>query len=171
MSMDFFLFFWGEGVQKWLNFIKGTRGFSDPLPTEYSVEKARFFPPEVRLNIMASPPLKKRKLESAKPSKGAYPAAKHGDCTISPSAPEITRKFLEVEAKLCASLNLLVYPPSVTHIYDPLSYAAETHSLFISRHVQGSKKILFVGMNPGPFGMAQNGVGLFVKKNFLLNME
>ncbi|XP_061224749.1 single-strand selective monofunctional uracil DNA glycosylase [Neopsephotus bourkii] len=48
--------------------------------------------------------------------------------------------------------------PAVTHVYRPLEYAWEPHSRFVRAFCRGPKRVLFVGMNPGPFGMAQTGV-------------
>ena len=72
--------------------------------------------------------------------------------------PSISDKLLAIEERLCAQLLEIKFPSPVTHIYNPLSYARQTHQSFVRRFGNSRKKILFVGMNPGPFGMAQNGV-------------
>jgi single-strand selective monofunctional uracil DNA glycosylase len=46
----------------------------------------------------------------------------------------------------------------VSLIYRPLDYAWEGHSRYLSAYGPGKKKIIFLGMNPGPWGMAQTGV-------------
>lgn len=46
----------------------------------------------------------------------------------------------------------------VTHVYNPLQYAREPHEMYLQRFAAGRKKVVFLGMNPGPFGMAQTGV-------------
>lgn len=46
----------------------------------------------------------------------------------------------------------------VTHVYNPLEYARIPHEIYLERCGAGKKRNLFVGMNPGPFGMAQTGV-------------
>lgn len=46
----------------------------------------------------------------------------------------------------------------VTHVYNPLEYAWAMHAQFLERFGQGSKQVVFLGMNPGPWGMAQTGV-------------
>jgi single-strand selective monofunctional uracil DNA glycosylase len=46
----------------------------------------------------------------------------------------------------------------VAHIYHPLDYAWDAHRTYLERFGGGRKRILFLGMNPGPFGMAQTGV-------------
>lgn len=46
----------------------------------------------------------------------------------------------------------------VTHVYNPLSYARDVHEAYLRRFGKGRKRVVFLGMNPGPFGMAQIGV-------------
>ena len=46
----------------------------------------------------------------------------------------------------------------VSHVYNPLSYAKRPHHAYIRRYGLGTKRVIFLGMNPGPFGMAQTGV-------------
>jgi single-strand selective monofunctional uracil DNA glycosylase len=43
-------------------------------------------------------------------------------------------------------------------VYNPLVYAWAAHEEYLRRFAMGPKKVLFLGMNPGPFGMAQIGV-------------
>ncbi|CAD5118156.1 DgyrCDS6890 [Dimorphilus gyrociliatus] len=70
----------------------------------------------------------------------------------------IANSILDIEIKLCNELASLEYLHPVSFIYNPIDYAAELHCDFISKYGQNPKKVLFVGMNPGPFGMAQTGV-------------
>lgn len=42
--------------------------------------------------------------------------------------------------------------------YNPLVYAKEVHAAYLDRYGAGTKEVLWLGMNPGPFGMAQTGV-------------
>ena len=60
--------------------------------------------------------------------------------------------------KLSAVCNTLNFGEPVTHVYNPLEYAWAAHEQYISRAATGKKKVVFLGMNPGPFGMAQTGV-------------
>jgi single-strand selective monofunctional uracil DNA glycosylase len=46
----------------------------------------------------------------------------------------------------------------VTHVYCPLDYAWRPYEIYIRRFAAGRKRVLFLGMNPGPFGMAQTGI-------------
>ena len=69
--------------------------------------------------------------------------------------------LIEIEQRLCTDLLKIDYSPcGVQYVYNPLDYASETHSDFVLKYGNGLKKILFLGMNPGPFGMAQNGVSI-----------
>jgi len=45
----------------------------------------------------------------------------------------------------------------VTHVYNPLQYAWALHAQFLA-HARTRPKALLLGMNPGPWGMAQTGV-------------
>lgn len=109
-------------------------------------------------SVMASPPpAKKLKLTETVDEKDESCSAKYAS-SVHCGGTRITKQLLELEERLCVALKLLIFPPSVTHVYNPLSYASVTHACYITRYAQGHKKILFLGMNPGPFGMAQNGV-------------
>lgn len=59
---------------------------------------------------------------------------------------------------LVRALRPLRFAPPVTHVYDPLEYARAGWEAYLQRYGQGTREILLLGMNPGPFGMAQTGV-------------
>ncbi len=62
-------------------------------------------------------------------------------------------------AKVCATaLDALTFALPVTHVYNPLVYAWEVHAAYLRLAGSGKKRVVFLGMNPGPFGMAQTGV-------------
>jgi single-strand selective monofunctional uracil DNA glycosylase len=46
----------------------------------------------------------------------------------------------------------------VTHVYNPLVHAGRGHRRYLRRFGDGRKRIVFLGMNPGPYGMTQTGV-------------
>jgi len=51
------------------------------------------------------------------------------------------------------------FAPPVALVYNPLEYAKAPHALYLDRYAaNGKKRVFFLGMNPGPFGMAQTGV-------------
>lgn len=56
------------------------------------------------------------------------------------------------------TLRPLTFSAPVSHVYNPLDYAWQPHTAFIHRYGNTPKRILLLGMNPGPFGMAQTGV-------------
>lgn len=55
-------------------------------------------------------------------------------------------------------MRRLEFSAPVTHVYNPLEYARVPHEAYLERYGSGPKEVLLVGMNPGPFGMAQTGV-------------
>lgn len=69
-----------------------------------------------------------------------------------------SEQLLEIEDRFCEELRKIDFGTSVSYVYNPLEYASEPHGDFVRKYGNGKKKILFLGMNPGPFGMAQNGV-------------
>jgi hypothetical protein len=71
---------------------------------------------------------------------------------------DLWRKVYAIECQLYAELLALPYPASVCAIYNPLDYARELHCQFMGKFLDGPKDLLFVGMNPGPWGCCQTGV-------------
>ena len=67
-------------------------------------------------------------------------------------------QLLAAADELRTALRPLTFPAPVTHVYNPLEYACQAHSAFVRKFGGGPKRVLFLGMNPGPFGMAQTGV-------------
>lgn len=60
--------------------------------------------------------------------------------------------------RLCQRLGKLKFGRPVTHVYNPLEYARQPVLKYFERFGQGPKKVVFLGMNPGPWGMAQTGI-------------
>lgn len=57
------------------------------------------------------------------------------------------------------ALRRLSFPAPADYVYNPLDYAWDAHRAYLERHAAaGPRATLFLGMNPGPFGMAQTGV-------------
>lgn len=69
-----------------------------------------------------------------------------------------SEKLKTAALDLSAAVSKLKFIDTITHIYNPLDYAWDAHALYLERFGCGKKKIIFVGMNPGPWGMAQTGV-------------
>jgi len=64
----------------------------------------------------------------------------------------------QMTAPLVKELGDLFFAPPVAYIYNPLEYAAHGYDAYFRRFGTPPKEIVFVGMNPGPWGMAQTGV-------------
>lgn len=60
--------------------------------------------------------------------------------------------------RVADAVDALNFSEPTTHIYNPLRYAWASHDLYLRRYATGAKKVVFLGMNPGPYGMAQTGV-------------
>ena len=60
--------------------------------------------------------------------------------------------------KLSEVVNSLSFGEPTSFIYNPLDYAWAIHEQYLQLAGQGKKKVVMLGMNPGPFGMAQTGV-------------
>ncbi|MEO5916891.1 MAG: uracil-DNA glycosylase family protein [Luteolibacter sp.] len=60
--------------------------------------------------------------------------------------------------RLADELRGLEFSPPVACVYRTLDYTWKAHEEYLKRYGKGKKRIVFLGMNPGPFGMAQTGV-------------
>ena len=71
--------------------------------------------------------------------------------------------------ELCFKLDSMKFSSPAAFVYNPLEYAADGVEKYL-RYSEGSKRVVFLGMNPGPWGMAQTGVPfgeVEAVKNFL----
>ena len=59
---------------------------------------------------------------------------------------------------LSLALEGLSFGPPTAYVYNPLDYASKPAEQYLERYGKGPKEALFLGMNPGPWGMAQTGV-------------
>lgn len=69
--------------------------------------------------------------------------------------------YLKIENDLVNDLKNWIQKLSnkkIAYCYQPLEYAYEPHYYFINKYCKSTKKILFLGINPGPFGMCQTGI-------------
>jgi len=67
-------------------------------------------------------------------------------------------RLVEVVSDLVEDVRELEFGPPVTCVYNPLEYARGPHELYLRRYGAAPKEVLLLGMNPGPWGMAQTGV-------------
>ena len=66
--------------------------------------------------------------------------------------------LLKIARQLADDVDALSFAPPTTHVYNPLRYAWALHAEYLRRFGDGEGRVLWLGMNPGPWGMAQTGV-------------
>src|SRR5438270_7364781 len=67
-------------------------------------------------------------------------------------------KLIAAAQRLSVAVGKLRFGSPITHVYNPLEYAWRAYEVYLRRYGNNPKRIIFLGMNPGPFGMAQTGV-------------
>lgn len=72
--------------------------------------------------------------------------------------PSLSDSLIAAADELRTALRPLRFAAPVTHVYHPLDYAWRAHAAYAKKFGNSKKRVLFLGMNPGPFGMAQTGV-------------
>ncbi len=71
---------------------------------------------------------------------------------------KIEQQLVDAARALAAGADALRFARPVAFVYNPLVYAWKAHELYLRRFARSQKEVVFLGMNPGPFGMAQTGV-------------
>lgn len=71
---------------------------------------------------------------------------------------DIADALIVAARSLSTRVDALNFSPPVSHVYNPLAYARAPHEIYLRRYGATTKKVVFLGMNPGPFGMVQCGV-------------
>jgi single-strand selective monofunctional uracil DNA glycosylase len=69
-----------------------------------------------------------------------------------------TSALLSATEDLRDAVGAMRFASPVHTVYNPLAYAWEPHATYLRRYGSGPKEAVFLGMNPGPWGMAQTGV-------------
>lgn len=69
-----------------------------------------------------------------------------------------SQQLIAAARQLAAQVGRLRFAAPVVHVYNPLTYAWKMHVEFLERFGCGRKHVIFLGMNPGPFGMVQTGI-------------
>jgi len=70
----------------------------------------------------------------------------------------MARSLVSASRRLCDQVQTLFFAGPVTHVYNPLEYAREAHEQYLTMWGSGTRRVVFLGMNPGPWGMAQTGI-------------
>ncbi len=68
------------------------------------------------------------------------------------------QQLVKIARNLVKELRPLRFGDPITHVYNPLEYCRETHEDYLRRFARQGVEVVLLGMNPGPFGMAQTGV-------------
>jgi single-strand selective monofunctional uracil DNA glycosylase len=80
------------------------------------------------------------------PKKRKSPAVGHAD------------RLIRAARKMSEDLDPILFSEPVTHVYNPLRHAARGYRKYLRRFGDSRKRVVFLGMNPGPYGMTQTGV-------------
>ncbi|MFT5232166.1 MAG: single-strand selective monofunctional uracil DNA glycosylase [Candidatus Krumholzibacteriia bacterium] len=67
-------------------------------------------------------------------------------------------QVLAATADLRDEVNQLRFSDPVAWVYNPLDYAWGMHERYVRKWGANKRRILMMGMNPGPWGMVQTGV-------------
>lgn len=70
----------------------------------------------------------------------------------------MSRALLNATRSLAEEVDRLHFGEPTAYVYNPLVYAREAHEQYLRQFGSGRKRVVFLGMNPGPWGMAQVGV-------------
>jgi len=74
------------------------------------------------------------------------------------ASPDSAAALLDAAHRLSVELAQLEFPAPIAHVYDPHRYAWAPYAQYVSRFGGAPKRVVLLGMNPGPFGMMQTGV-------------
>jgi len=66
--------------------------------------------------------------------------------------------LIDIAKALRSAVTDLSFSAPVSMVYNPLDYAWKLHETYLDRYGRPPRRHLLIGMNPGPFGMAQTGV-------------
>lgn len=69
-----------------------------------------------------------------------------------------SKQLIAAAWELSKHVEGLKFAAPVAHVYNPLTYARPAHEDYLRRFGNGRKRVVFLGMNPGPFGMVQTGI-------------
>jgi single-strand selective monofunctional uracil DNA glycosylase len=83
--------------------------------------------------------------------------SRFGNTTLATSK-STSQALIAAAKRLSKQMDKMSFGDPVTHVYNPLRYAWKPHEAYLTRCQTDSIRVLFLGMNPGPWGMAQTGV-------------
>lgn len=68
------------------------------------------------------------------------------------------QQLIIANRKLADACERLRFSAPVAFVYNPADYARACIDRYFHQYGNGKKRVLFLGMNPGPWGMAQTGI-------------
>jgi single-strand selective monofunctional uracil DNA glycosylase len=74
------------------------------------------------------------------------------------TAKDARRAVIDAAQQLADDVDALTFGEPVAYVYNPLRYAWRAHHAYLSLLNRSGARVMFLGMNPGPWGMAQTGV-------------
>ena len=74
------------------------------------------------------------------------------------AAVSLAEELVRASRRLARACAGMAFHDPVRFVYNPLQYARAAHEQYIRTYATGPKRVIFLGMNPGPWGMAQTGV-------------
>ncbi len=80
------------------------------------------------------------------------------DSTQSRKLENPSQVLLRAAERLVACIENLHFTAPVAYVYNPLVYAWAAYRKYLERFAVTPKRVMLLGMNPGPWGMAQTGV-------------
>ncbi len=69
-----------------------------------------------------------------------------------------TEALLAAAEELATAADAAAFGPPVACVYNPLRYAGAAYRRYITAYAKDDIRAVFLGMNPGPFGMVQTGI-------------
>ena len=67
-------------------------------------------------------------------------------------------RLKSIYRELSAAVDGLSFAAPTAYVYNPLDYARDPAERYLDKAGSRRKEVIFLGMNPGPWGMAQTGV-------------
>jgi len=68
------------------------------------------------------------------------------------------KQIQQLASDLNKKLADISFPAPVAYVYNAFDYAFNGYVAYTDKFAQGNKRVLLLGMNPGPWGMSQTGV-------------
>jgi single-strand selective monofunctional uracil DNA glycosylase len=73
-------------------------------------------------------------------------------------ATRLARDLLALANELTQRLSQIDFSSVTQWVYNPYDYAIDAHRVYLKRFAASNIDNVFMGMNPGPWGMAQTGI-------------